>query len=143
MNAKPTTKTDLIAVLVAAGGYGTARSLRDKRHADLTAMVTIHEQVAAEQAAIAASEAVDAPVEEPKAKAPRSTVAADATDRIVKSQHYSQAEVAAIVGLSKAAVRRWTRLGMLATVTVDGASERSHYVLGSDLLAFLASTGRA
>ena len=81
-----TTKAQLIARLV-LGGKGTPRALRDRKHAELTAMV----------------EAMEA-----EARADLATIGT-----------LSVAEVAAQEGVTKAAVRRWVRVGHLRNVAAE------------------------
>lgn len=117
IDTETATKTDLIAVLVDYG-QGTARALRDRRKADLVALVNI---VRDEQAIRF----------EPETEAVT-------FEGIESDAFYTVAEIAELVGLTKAAVRRWFRLGYLPNTEPPQAHRaRQQHVLGSDLAAFL------
>lgn len=117
IDTETATKADLIAVLVDYG-QGTARALRDRRKADLVALVNI---VRDEQAIRFEPETEAVTVE-----------------GIESDAFYTVAEIAQLVGLTKAAVRRWFRLGYLPNIEPPQAHRAGQqHVLGSDLAAFL------
>lgn len=125
------TKADLIARLVLVGGFGSARHLRDSKHAEL---VAITEQVEADALA-AYSEAV-AESEMADETAPEAVAVEGGP--ILANAYYTVAEVAEMVGLTKFAVRRWVRLGYLANAEVEQSTRKGQFhVLGADLAPFL------
>lgn len=118
-------KTEVIDALRAGGDTRSARALRDVRLADLRAALAVQIEQAAKKA--------KGSKKDPEQPAPASV------EDIDPKGPYTVADIAAVVGLTKFAVRRWVRLGYLANVEVDGGREGQFHVSGADLISFLRS----